>query len=534
MPIQKNLSQRGYYWLSSLLILTLCLGLSQTAEARRKHHRRHHHRYSGPPPTHPVVLWARTLSESTDPEQRKIAAYKLAQYSQPIYQTTVVNVLIHCMGDPDLKIKVLCTKAMGHAGTQGMAENVREVLLQKYQADPILRSTIVRAFILRGDSSSTVQDTFLESAKQTQTPEELVTLLDYFQIYGSDSDKFVSALVQVYQNNENPKVKRAVVKALGDRSHGQDAVIALLSQCADNKDTPLALTCLSGLQLQAKKDARAWSAVEKTIQSEDPDVLMATLEVINSLPETVNPKISKRLLEIIDQIDDSELQEKAVLALGICGDRSDVAMETLVKLLKDKSTDESTQIAAALALGKQSGGSPEKTRSELEQCTTSAISQQLRMACQIGMKEFEARQGMTAQLSPIPPPAKPITVPAATGPAIVPAPTVTYAPAPTAATSAPIPAEKKTMVAAPSPPSTGPAFVAPPSPPQTERAVPGPDSDPREPNQDRKINSVADVPDRGISSVKAESEETPAATSGKAIVPDDSETDRELSNKDED
>ena len=249
-----NSASKNLCWVLAILI---CITLPHKAEAKRRRHRRRHH-YSGPPPTHPVVLWARTLSESTDHEQRRIAAFKLSQYSQPIYQDQVINTLVKCIGDTDVEIKVLCTKAMGHAGTKSNAGNMRAILLEKYRTDPMLRSTIVRAFITRGDNSDEVQNTFLDSAKKTTNNDELLTLLSYFEAFGSGSGRFVQTMVEIYQGNENVKVRRAVVQALADRAQGQDAVIALLSECADNKDTPLALTCLSGLQLQAKKDVRAW------------------------------------------------------------------------------------------------------------------------------------------------------------------------------------------------------------------------------------------------------------------------------------
>lgn len=361
----------------------------------KKKHRRH--RYSGPAPTHPVVLWARTLSESTDREQRKIAAFKLSQYSQPIFQQPVIASIERCLKDSDVEIKVLCGKAMAHAGTQSNADNIRKVLLDTYKADPDLRNTIVRAFIVRRDQTPLVHDTFLEELKSAKPTDDVLTLLSYFEQFGYGNAHFVEVLADIYKKNENLKVRRSVVKALGERSHGQDPVIEILSQCSESKDTPMALNCLSGLQLQAKKDSRAWAAVEKTIESTDPDVLMATLDVINALPESTNVKISNRLVEIIQETDDGDIQEKAVLALGVCGDQSEPVVKVLTKLVEEDDTDDSVRVAAALIMGKQAMGFPEKPTDLLNSCSNKGRSQSLRTACQLGLKELEARKKLQAQ-----------------------------------------------------------------------------------------------------------------------------------------
>ena len=72
----------------------------------------------GPPTTHPMILWSKTLSESTNLEERRVNAYKLSQYSQPIFQDAVVETLTKCTQDSDLRIRVLCTKALGNASQQ--------------------------------------------------------------------------------------------------------------------------------------------------------------------------------------------------------------------------------------------------------------------------------------------------------------------------------------------------------------------------------------------------------------------------------
>ncbi len=375
--------------LTLLFVLALCIAFAHDAEATK--HKKRHRRYTGPPPTHPVVLWSRTLSEGKDREQRRVAAFKLSQYSQTIFQSQVIDTLVHCMKDPDVQIKVLCAKAMGHAGTASSAETMRKILLEQYAADPVLRSTIVRTFIIRKDSSPTVHETFLDALKKSENPDETMALLGYFEQFGNGSNKFVDILGDIYRNNSNTKIKRSAVKALSERATGQDAVIAILSDCVDTKDTPLLLQCLSGLQQQSKKDNRSWTAVEKTIQSNDPDVLLATLDAINALPETANPKIAKRLIAIIDDSQDEEIQERAVLALGVCGDQSEEIVAVLQKLIEEEGTVDATRIAAALVYGKQAIKQSEKPREVLTRCSTQGKSQALKTACQLGIQELDAR-----------------------------------------------------------------------------------------------------------------------------------------------
>lgn len=375
--------------LTLLLIFTLTLGVAFDAEAKRKRARRK--RYTGPPPTHPVVLWSRTLSESSDREQRRVAAFKLSQYSLPIFQSQVVDTLVRCMKDPDVQIKVLCAKAMGQAGTHSTAPTIRKILLEQFSEDASLRSTIVRTFVIRKDNSPAVQEAFLDVLKKTESQDETFALISYFELYGDGSNRFVDILAKIYRENSNPKVKRAAIKTLSDRAQGQDTVIDILSQCVDTKDTPLLLTCLSGLQQQAKKDARAWGAVEKTIQSSDPDVQLASLDAINALPETKNERIAKHLVTLLEDTEDAEIQEKAVLALGVCGDQSEPIVKALQKLIEEDSTDDSTRIAAALVYGKQAAKAGDKPREVLTRCSTQSKSQSLKTACQLGIQEFDQR-----------------------------------------------------------------------------------------------------------------------------------------------
>ena len=109
-----------------LIVLVLsCLVFSASpALAKRPGRTRKHY----PPLTHPVVLWSRTLSDSQDFEQRKIAAFKLSQYSQSIYQEEVINTLLKCIKDPDEHIKVFCAKALGKANSKSKIEPIRKTL----------------------------------------------------------------------------------------------------------------------------------------------------------------------------------------------------------------------------------------------------------------------------------------------------------------------------------------------------------------------------------------------------------------------
>lgn len=374
----------------TLLITLSLLLLLVTGEAEAKKRRKR--RYTGPPPTHPVVLWSRTLMEGTDAEERRKAAFKMSKYSQLIFQQEAVASLTKCIKDPDTKIKIWCTKAMGRAGTQANAESIRNALLDQYKNDPILKDTIVRAFIARKDDSKPVQETLLDSLKSTESPESQITLLSYFEKYGAGS-KIIDTVIAVYNKSSDTKVKTAAVTTLATRAEGQDAVIAFLSQCAsqhENIETPLVLNCLSGLQQQARLDARTWQAVEKTIDSEDADVVYATLDLINALPVQQNEKVSGRLLKIIQDVDDDDTLERAILALGVCGTSSESITETLRAQLESTESSEGTRIASALVLGKQSHQFPEKPRETLSKCAKEAKSGGLRTACQLGLKDVES------------------------------------------------------------------------------------------------------------------------------------------------
>lgn len=376
MKIQKN-----------AFLLLVCVALLIASE-NTSFAKRRKRSYSGPTPTHPVILWSRTLDESKDPEQRKIMAFKLSHYSQPIFQPSVVTTLLGCAKDSDVQIKVLCTKALGNAKSASQEEKIRELLLSQYASDPLLKNTIVRVLIARKDEHASVQKVLLDALVKADDTDETLALLGYFEEFDSNAGDLTDKLVELYDKRSNVKIRRAVAKALSARGKGQDNVIELLAKCAQERDTPLALNCLSGLQTQAKKDARAWAAVAKTILSDDPDVLLATLDVINALPDTKNAAVSVRLLELIDEVDEPDIVERSVLALGVCGDQSEQTVAVLEKVFSREKTEEATRIAAALTLGKQAAGFPDKARSMLASCSKEGASQSLKTACQIGLKDL--------------------------------------------------------------------------------------------------------------------------------------------------
>ncbi len=385
--------------LSYLVLVLIALVLTEPSAHARKRRRT----YSGPPPTHPVILWSRTLEESTDPEQRKVAAFKLSQYSQPIFQTKVVTTLMKCTKDPEVQIKVLCTKAMGRVRSASQEAQVRDTLVSLYGSDPVLKNTVVRTLVVRKDSHPSVQKLLVDALMKTEDTDETLVLLSYFEGLTVEPPDLTTKLVELYGKRSNVKVRRSIAKVLESRANGEDNVIELLSQCAQERDTPLALNCLAGLQSQAKKDARAWAAIQKTILSDDPDVLLATLDVINALPDNKSPVISHRLLELIEDAEDPDIQEKSVLALGICGDQSEATVKSLEKVFKNEKTEEATRIAAALTLGKQAASFPDGPKEMLSGCVKEGASQSLKTACQLGLNELaRLARAAAAATPPIP------------------------------------------------------------------------------------------------------------------------------------
>jgi len=334
------------------------------------------------------VLWAKTLSQTSEKEQRKVAAFKLSQYSQPIFQEDAIKAITQCMKDPDEEIKVLCAKAMRRAGTQKDRERIRKVLLTQFDEDPSLRSTLVRTFIDRKDDAPLTHDRLLEAAKTSQNPDEIQVYLQYFENFGSGADNWVTVLTDLYKKNDSLKLKNAIVKTLAARGLGQQAIITLFAECVDSRDTPLVLNCLSGLEQQAKGDEQSRTAVRKTLQSEDPDVLLASLDVIMSLGEASDAQLATRLINIIEEVEDPEIQEKAVLALGVCGDHSEPVVEILRKMLESK-TNEASQIASALVIGKQANLFPNIPRTLLSKCATESPSVQLKTACSVGLLDLD-------------------------------------------------------------------------------------------------------------------------------------------------
>lgn len=364
-----------------ILICLLIASLPCSAKSKRK-------RYSTPI-THPILLWARTLSGSTDAEEKKRAAFKLSQYTQTIYQDEAVRSLLDCLKETDITLRVLCTKALGKAGSAAKNEQIRKMLLQTYTNDPVLKVAILNTLIKRKDISKETHDFLLSALNGATETEEMQGLLSYFEQFGLSAD--MDTILKVYKKNETPRVRRAAIKTMTEKSQGQDEVVEILAQCALDKDTPLALNCLSGLQAQAKNSPKAIEAVEKTIQSSDPDVLLATLDVLNALTVQKNPVISKRLVEIINTTEDSDVNEKAVLSLGVVGDNSEEVITSLVATLKNKSISEGIQIAAALVLGKQAPETSVESQDLLNKCKAESASQALRKACQLGLQELESR-----------------------------------------------------------------------------------------------------------------------------------------------
>ncbi|MCB0404503.1 MAG: HEAT repeat domain-containing protein [Bdellovibrionales bacterium] len=368
-----------------LFALILWLNFIPSAQARRRHSRRLRI------PTHPIYLWAKTLAESKDDDQRKIAAFKLSQYSQPIFQEPVIDALLSCVSDDNLHIKVLCTKALGRARKRSKSTLVRNALVKQYKAEPFLRNTVVRTFIALNADEPHIQKMLMAEMQQNKKPGELIVLMSYFEKFGSGDDAFVKDLSKIYHENTDPRVRVSVAKAISERADGQKEVIELLAECTGSSDTPLVLTCLTGLQAQGTKNPLTWSAVERTILSRDPDVLETTLDVIDALPESPNPKVSARLLQIITDADDSELREKAVLSLGVCGNKSSDVVDLLQRLVEEESVGEDIRIAAALVLGKQAEAFPVAPRRILDNCGTKEKSQNLRTACQLGLQELKTR-----------------------------------------------------------------------------------------------------------------------------------------------
>lgn len=368
----------------ALLVALFCCAPSLGAKKRRARRR------NQKPITHPVVLWARTLSESTDSDQKKVAAFKLSQYSQTIYQDSVISTLLTCLKDNDVQIKVLCAKALGNAGNRSKKPSLRKALLETYQTDPALQETLVRTFIKQEDSSSDVKSLFLKSLQETSDIHLSLALLNYF--YGFGDGVSMEPFITLFNQSSHDRIRRWSAKVLSENGSGESGVIELLAKCAETQDTPLALTCLSGLQTQSKKDSdRTWTALEKTLESNDPDMLIASLDVINGLPPRVNSPLTKRLIELVSNNEDGELVDKAVLALGVCGDQSEKLVTTVRGLLNNDTTSDSTKIHAALVLGTQSGLFLEQSLESLKACQKNGGSQSLKTACELGARELSTQ-----------------------------------------------------------------------------------------------------------------------------------------------
>lgn len=371
----------------ALVLFIALLLISSTASAKRRRARR----YQGPPPTHPVVLWARTLGESPDLEARKVAAFKLSQYSQTIFQVEAVNALIACTRHTDLQLRVLCTKALARAGNSSKKAQIESTLLEIFDSEPKLRCTVIRAMTVRGDNTPIVTEKFLGVARETKNAEELLALLTYFETLGPTSPRLIPAMAEIYAKTTDEKIRRAIAKVIAAHGNGTEPALDLLSKCgSSNNDTPLTLICLGGLQQQGKNDPRTWMAVEKALESDDPDVQLAVVDLIISLSDNPSFKLTERLISILEDADDDDLQEKIVLSLGVVGDKTEKISQALAKLIQNAEAFEGARIASALTITKQSP-SQELAKESLSKCLTDEKSETLRSACQLGVNELSTR-----------------------------------------------------------------------------------------------------------------------------------------------
>ncbi len=372
-----------------LLMGTFCIPWMALAKYPHSHHHGQR-RYRHPLPVNPVIVWARKLSEVNSEEVRKSNAFKLSQYSQPIFQPEVVRALVKCMEDPNITLRVLCTKAMGRAGTAGQAEWIESLLLQAFEKTPELQSTIARTFVIRKSTSPAVYHKLFDTLVSSTSADKQLAFLTYFQEFGDGSDEFVQKLSHLYEKSSDIRVKRMIVKTLSERGRGQSAITSILTECVHSSDTPLILTCLSGLEQQAKQDAQVWGALEKALRSDDSDVILATLDVINVMDDHSDPKISGRLLEIVQNTSDDETREKAILALGVCGGQTDEIYRVLQKTLQSPKMEVACRVASALVLGKQA---PKAHQGEVQVILDECYQKEtggLKTACELGIQELKA------------------------------------------------------------------------------------------------------------------------------------------------
>lgn len=383
--------------LSSSLLFIIALSPPVLGKHTKKH-RKHRLSQHTPPPIHPVLLWAETLETSPTLDEKLKAAFKLSQYSGPIFQDAVVTRLLACLNnkieepDKDIKnnIRLLCVKALGNAGNQSHTDKIRLALIKNYQQNQAeTQNIIIKTFIKRKDRDANVRNLLLGDLKNTMDKEHILFLLEYFSEFG-EGDDFVSTLIDLYKRDKDTKIRRIVAEVLGDRAESHDGAIALLADCARGNETTLTLTCLASLQNQGKKDPRVWDAVSTTIMSNDPDVIMASVDLINVLAPNPSQKISERLIELIRTNDlDPDIKEKAILALGVAGDKSPLVIDELKKELLSKDTPtESIKIAAALILGKQGIPQAESISPLLASCAKEGSSS-FKTACELARQELD-------------------------------------------------------------------------------------------------------------------------------------------------
>ncbi len=364
------------------------LMLEPSAHSKSKAKRR---RYTGPPPTHPLVLWGKTLAQSSDENEKKLAAYKLSQYSQTIHQPAVIQALMNCLKDSNIQIRTLCARAMGQAGTQSQSDWIEKAMLEAFRSDNGLTIPLAKSFETRRSSSIEIHQTLLNKLKETSSADEATALASYFQKHGDGSQNFVETLLATYKRIGKDRLKQGIIEALSAKGNGQPELISLFIECSDSKDTPLSLLCLSGLQSQAKNDPRVWNAIEKTIQSDDTDVLLTTLDLIQIQSERPSATITKRLLSIIEDKEDTDIQEKAVLALGVCGDKTPALTQAIQKWILDAALEEPVRIASALIISKQVNPETGTILETLEKCQLATQPAGLKTACALGQKELKGR-----------------------------------------------------------------------------------------------------------------------------------------------
>lgn len=362
-------------WMILILVL---VQIPMDLEARRR------------TPTHPVVLWSRTVASAEDLETRRVAAFKLSQYTQRIFQSSVIRTLLECVKDPDLQIKVFCTKAMRNTGRKRDEAKIRAALLERYRNDPALKNAIIRTWIAREESDPAIQGLLLSDLLKAEDVNHRLTLIRYFRRFGQENAALIKSLVYLYEKYPDDRTQLEIVATLAEKGKGQKAVVGILLECAQSEKTPLVLACLGAMESQARDNEGTWRATEALLSSRSPEVLHGTLDLINDLPPGTHVKVAARLLLLLQGNPEPAIQEKAVLALGATGDKGQEVVAALSRIVQDKGRDEGSRIAAALSLGRQATLHKMYPLKLLNECKRSGATQAFRTACQIGLTELQA------------------------------------------------------------------------------------------------------------------------------------------------